>query len=940
VAASWVTSLSLGQWYHVVGVHDAGADTLTLFVNGVQRAQNTGATVTPDTGNAPLRIADVNVDFYTNEFNGQIDEVRVSNTVRSANWIQTEYNNQYDSGTFYSVDAEEKYTDTIDWHYPGLKYIFRKEITIDSTKVSGSSLSNFPVLIDLEDSDLHDPHNVRPDGDDILFCDATGAKLDHEIELFDQVGNGTHAHLVAWVRIPALSGSNDTQIFMYFGYPAASSQESPTNVWDRNYVSVWHLNEATGGSNAIKDSTANDNDGTDYNSPTFGQTGKISSAIEFDGTNQYIELPNSATLENITEGDYTYEVWFYADQVPPGTDPSANDKRYAAFIKNDPHGGIYYDHDMTFTIEHWLDGPTQTVAISNTYDPQSYYHLVGVVSKTDGYTKLYVNGNLENTDTWTAGTDAWDYYTKTLKIGIANPGAAIYRWCLDGKLDEMRVSDTTRSADWISTEYNNQNDPDTFYSVKSIEIQGNWTMPYLRYKKEITIDNAVVSGSNDQSNFPFLIDIYDTDLHVTDKVQADGDDIAFIDANGMRISHEIEEFNQNFNTTHAHLIVWVKIPVLSKTTDTVIYMRYGNSAVTSLENPEELWDDYNGVWHFDESSGDALDSTVYDNNGVITGAMQQATGQIDGSLNFDGINDYVSFADSTSLDVTSAITLGAWINGDGNWWNSKYQYRKQITITNNYGATVVTNTIVKFIENTGILISNNKLRIDEKDWRVVYWNGASWIELARDVYDGWNTATTETWFRLQADISNGNSDSNYFVYYGSASETGTPPTLGLSEGVIAQQTQGGDNPFNSAIDLEDDVEWGAAQAYTYSPSSTNWYVVTKISWYCNQKTGSGSQQFTGLIFDNLNDHEGGEITNGKGDTFTCNSIVSGAYNNATFSLPYPQPKRGVTYYMAICPDGSRAASGEHFRWDYKNNLGDGAYNVPRTANWNQDWMGT
>ncbi|MFX1508469.1 MAG: DUF2341 domain-containing protein, partial [Promethearchaeota archaeon] len=144
VAASWVTSLSLGQWYHVVGVHDAGADTLTLFINGIQRAQNTGATATPDTGNAPLRIADVNVDWATNEFNGQIDEVRVSNTVRNTNWIQTEYNNQNDSDTFYSVDAEEKYTDTIDWHYPGLKCIYRKEITIDSTKVSGSSLSNFP----------------------------------------------------------------------------------------------------------------------------------------------------------------------------------------------------------------------------------------------------------------------------------------------------------------------------------------------------------------------------------------------------------------------------------------------------------------------------------------------------------------------------------------------------------------------------------------------------------------------------------------------------------------------------------------------------------------------------------------------------------------------------------------------------------------------------
>jgi hypothetical protein len=33
-----------------------------------------------------------------------------------------------------------------------------------------------------------------------------------------------------------------------------------------------------------------------------------------------------------------------------------------------------------------------------------------------------------------------------------------------GIVDEARVSDTTRSADWIATEYNNQSSPSTFYT--------------------------------------------------------------------------------------------------------------------------------------------------------------------------------------------------------------------------------------------------------------------------------------------------------------------------------------------------------------------------------------------------------------------------------------------------------------------------------------------
>src|SRR3712207_7605427 len=36
---------------------------------------------------------------------------------------------------------------------------------------------------------------------------------------------------------------------------------------------------------------------------------------------------------------------------------------------------------------------------------------------------------------------------------------------LNGNLDEFRLSSTFRSADWIATEYENQNSPTTFYSI-------------------------------------------------------------------------------------------------------------------------------------------------------------------------------------------------------------------------------------------------------------------------------------------------------------------------------------------------------------------------------------------------------------------------------------------------------------------------------------------
>jgi hypothetical protein len=78
----------------------------------------------------------------------------------------------------------------------------RKAITIDHTKMSGSSsLTNFPVLISLpSDSNLQSP--AKPDGSDILFTASDGTtKLNREIEKY----TSSTRPLSAWVQVPTVS---------------------------------------------------------------------------------------------------------------------------------------------------------------------------------------------------------------------------------------------------------------------------------------------------------------------------------------------------------------------------------------------------------------------------------------------------------------------------------------------------------------------------------------------------------------------------------------------------------------------------------------------------------------------------------------------------------------------------------------------------------------
>jgi hypothetical protein len=64
---------------------------------------------------------------------------------------------------------------------------------------------------------------------------------------------------------------------------------------------------------------------------------------------------------------------------------------------------------------------------------------------------------------------------------------------------------------------------------------------------------------------------------------------------------------------------------------------------------------------FDEGARTSTsDASGSNNNGTIPGATW-TVGRFGGALSFDGVNDLVSVADSTSLDPSSGMTLQAWL---------------------------------------------------------------------------------------------------------------------------------------------------------------------------------------------------------------------------------------------------------------------------------------
>lgn len=329
---------------------------------------------------------------------------------------------------------------------PDSGFNYKKAITIDYTKCGTADSKNYPLKLALgsyaqsSDNDIRTTANggfvtnasgydIRPYADSALTT-----PLDYELVYY----NASSGKLGMDIRIPTLSVSSNTIIYLAFGNSSLTNDSSFAGVWDGDFVGVYHLGDGT--TLGLGDSTKNGYTLTNNNS-TPAVAGQVGGGAQFTGN-----LTNYLSNSSLPMGSVmTISMWVYS--------PSANQNNQTTSFSlgnsDDPNRVVLLQPYNNGT--YYWDAGNDTSGRSNISfaGMSDAWYYVTVVHDSTGANdhRIYWNG--------TSQTNKASSTTPST-TGIYIGGWPTYSQYFYGNMGEVRVSKVVRASSWVTADYNAQ----------------------------------------------------------------------------------------------------------------------------------------------------------------------------------------------------------------------------------------------------------------------------------------------------------------------------------------------------------------------------------------------------------------------------------------------------------------------------------------------------
>jgi hypothetical protein len=357
---------------------------------------------------------------------------------------------------------------------------FVRSITINHGLVPHTDQSNFPVLVSGTFNNKNGTPDLRTKANGGKVQNANGydvgfytdphcltGKLSWETEKY----NAQTGEVAYWVNVPSVSHTKNTVINICYGNASITTdQSSAAAVWDSNYLAVWHL--ADKGGLDLSSSTANPF--------TLTQSGSVTSAPGKigGGTTKFLDKTYYLFNPDISIGadaPVTVSMWkkLLSSDVNgnPDAPPPETDGNHIAFEMGASHStpnsiilwAPYFQGDPVDGGTWWCYNSCGVARVDYSGYLDRWVYITGIYNPAANRLQaLYLDGNLVGSGSGGPTT------TETVlgaRIGQGLDGDGSVHGEDVSQFDEVRISTSVRSADWIKTEFNNQNKPSSFYAV-------------------------------------------------------------------------------------------------------------------------------------------------------------------------------------------------------------------------------------------------------------------------------------------------------------------------------------------------------------------------------------------------------------------------------------------------------------------------------------------
>lgn len=337
------------------------------------------------------------------------------------------------------VAESERAADFKEWKKSGVLWI--------DTTATGANLSEgvvvreFPLLVRIT-AEFFNFAEAQKNGEDLRFTTSDGRKLSYQIESWD----ATKMSATVWIRIPEIRGNSKQQLVAHWGNEMAESESSGSEVFSESngYLSVLHMNEVVQdetGRLQVKDIG------------TSSVEGMVGGARHFPG-GKGVFCGDKITWFPTEASPSTTEAWFRC---------AVSNARVVGWGNEAPQGKVIMNFRSPphVQMECYFSGADVSGKIP--VAKNEWIHVVHTYQK--GESLLYVNGVLDSVNR-----------TDSAPLNIKRPSRMwlggwydVYEYV--GDIDEVRLSNSIRSLEWVKLQFENQKEMQTL--VGHIVQSGN-----------------------------------------------------------------------------------------------------------------------------------------------------------------------------------------------------------------------------------------------------------------------------------------------------------------------------------------------------------------------------------------------------------------------------------------------------------------------------------